>query len=257
MPELPDVEVFKQYLDANALHKKIDDVEVREKRLLENISAKKLKEKITGKKFKSSRRHGKHLFVKVDGGALVLHFGMTGKLHYYQDADDEPDHARVIFHYTNGYHLAYQNMRMFGKVTFTDDIDDFIEKKELGPDAANLSFDEFTDLMESKSSMVKSAFMDQSLMSGMGNIYSDEALYQAKIHPKRQTGDLSEAELKTLYDKMMHVLEEAIKRQVTEFPDSFLINHRKEGADCPGCGGEVKKIKVSSRSTYYCPDCQK
>lgn len=257
MPELPDVEVFKRYFDSTALHQKIAKVEVREERMIKNIPVDEFKTEIKGTEFVSTGRHGKHLFGYLSNGKIVImHFGMTGELKYYTEPDEEPDHARVIYHFENGYHLAYDNMRMLGKVTLTDDLDAYIQEEELGPNADRLSFEEFRDLLSTKRGMIKSAFMDQSLMAGMGNIYSDEALYQAEIHPKRQVPDLSDQEIRILYDTMQDVIETAVEHQVTDFPDHFLINYRDEDAQCPNCGGQIRKIKVSSRSTYYCPECQ-
>jgi len=258
MPELPDVEVFRRYLDSTALHQKISSVEIRKERLLEDVSPDDFKKSVEGNEFSSSHRHGKHLFARLNSGSsVVLHFGMTGELKYYKDPADEPDHARVVFHFDNGYHLGYDNMRMLGKVALTDEIDEYVENEGLGPDAGRLSFEEFKDLLDGKRGMIKSAFMDQSLLAGMGNIFSDETLFQAGIHPKRQVGNLSEKDVETLYEKMMEVIEKAVVCQVSDFPDYFLINYRDEDAECPRCDGEIEKIKVSSRSTYFCPKCQK
>ncbi|MBD3274123.1 MAG: DNA-(apurinic or apyrimidinic site) lyase, partial [Candidatus Marinimicrobia bacterium] len=187
MPELPDVEVFRQYLDSTALYQKVSGVEIRKERLLEDISPGDFKKAVEGSEFSASHRHGKHLFAQLNSGsAVVLHFGMTGKLKYYKEPADEPDHARVVFHFDNGYQLGYDNMRMLGKVALTEDIDDYIARQDLGPDAGRIRIEEFKDLLASKRGMIKSAFMDQSLMAGMGNIFSDETLFQAGIHPKRQ-----------------------------------------------------------------------
>jgi formamidopyrimidine-DNA glycosylase len=257
MPELPDVEVFRQYFDSTALHQKISEVEIKKERLLEDVSPDHFKQSVQGYEFSGSHRHGKHLFARLNsGGSVVLHFGMTGELKYYKDPADEPDHARVVFHFENGYHLGYDNMRMLGKVALTDEIDDYIEKEKLGPDAGRLSPEVFKNLLGGKRGMIKSAFMDQSLMAGMGNIFSDETLFQSGIHPKRQVGELSENEIEMLYEKMMEVIEKSVECQISDFPDYFLINYRDEDAECPRCGGQVEKIKVSSRSTYLCPNCQ-
>ncbi|HKJ68658.1 MAG TPA: DNA-formamidopyrimidine glycosylase family protein [bacterium] len=259
MPELPDVEVFRQYFDATSLHQRVTAVDTRDARVLEDITPETFREALTGREFAASSRHGKNFFAHLDAGNfLLLHFGMTGELKYFEHPDQEPDHTRVLFTFDNGWHLGYVNMRMLGKVNVISSIDEYVEKQSLGPDALQLSYDQFAGLLSSKRGMIKSAFMDQSLMAGLGNIYSDEVLYQSGIHPKRQMTGLGEDQYHTLYKKMCEVLNTAIDCQVdtTEFPENYLIKHRDQEDTCPRCGGDIRKIKVSSRSTYFCPDCQ-
>ena len=106
MPELPDVEVFKQYIDATSLHQEIEAVDVRSREMLEDLSAEKLTSRMKGRSLASNRRHGKHLFITVDeDGWLMLHFGMTGNLAYFKDMEKDPPHDRVLFSFTNGYHI--------------------------------------------------------------------------------------------------------------------------------------------------------
>ena len=115
MPELPDVAIFKRYLDATALHKKKTDVEIRDSQVLAGISAKKLSSRLTGQEFSATTRRGKYLFAHLDENVLVMHFGMTGHLHYYKDPNEEPDYSQVLFTFKNGYHLAYVMPRKLGE----------------------------------------------------------------------------------------------------------------------------------------------
>lgn len=260
MPELPDVEVFRRYFNSTALHQKIERVEVRKEKMLSGVSPDRFRHEPVGKEFLETARHGKHLFARLDSHLWVmLHFGMTGKLQYYKNPDEEPAHARVLFHFDNGYQLAYDNMRMLGKVSLVEDYDQYIRENGLGPDALSLEYNDFANLLSQKRGMIKSAFMDQSFIAGLGNIYVDEILFHCDIHPKSQVSDLSDDLRQKLFDTMNQVLETAIDRQVNveQFPDDYLLGHREPDAECPKCGGTIQKIKVSSRSTYFCEQHQK
>lgn len=260
MPELPDLEVFRRYFDSTALHQKIREVRILEDRLLEDITPARFRERITGKTFESTHRHGKYLSAVLDdSSAVILHFGMTGFLSYYKESTDESRHPRVIFDFDNGYHLAYDNMRMLGKVGYTEDMDEYIRRQGLGPDAGRVDFTQFSQILAGKRGMIKSAFMDQSALAGLGNIYTDELLFHAGFHPKAQVTDLTERDYRLLFDTMQEVLLTAIEEKVNpaNFPPGYLLGHRSEGTPCPKCGeGEIRKTKVSSRSTYFCPSHQ-
>lgn len=142
MPELPDVEVFKQYLDATSLHQEIEDVDVRNRKILEDTSVQELGKGLNGRRLESTYRHGKYLFAQLDDDNwLMLHFGMTGKLKYFKVMEKEPEHDRLLLEFSNGYHLAYDCQRMLGHVALIEDAAAFIEEKELGPDALDDDFD--------------------------------------------------------------------------------------------------------------------
>lgn len=260
MPELPDVEVFRRYLDSTSLHQTITEVDVLEPRILKEANPKDLSEVVVGHRFEQSTRRGKNMFIQLSDSPvnLLMHFGMTGHLKYFQNPEEEPDHTRILFTFDNGYHLAYDNMRKLGKVMILPDPAEYIQQESLGPDALEVGKQEFIDLLSGRRGMLKSAFMDQTLIAGLGNIYSDEVLFQAKIHPKRSATDMDEQEMDTLFHKMREVLQTAIECQanVADFPAGYLINRRDAGESCPRCGDPIKKIKVSSRSTYVCESCQ-
>jgi len=259
MPELPDVEVFKRYFDATSLDQSIEQIEVKEERLLEDTSPRRMREDPVGKSFESTLRHGKNLFAKLDSNLwLLLHFGMSGFLKYYKNPDEASEHPRVIFHFDNGYKLAYDNMRMFGKVSLLEDVGTYLQEQELGPDALSLKQDDFKEMLNNKRGMIKSALMDQSFIAGLGNIYVDELLFQAGVHPKSQTTALDEQTAEKVYNNMNMVLQTAINHNVNveQFPDNYLINRRTPDIDCPVCGGKIRKAKVSSRSTYFCENHQ-
>ena len=260
MPELPDVEVFRKYMDSTSLHQRIVEVEVRADAVLGETTPQQLKEKVLNHQFSATRRHGKHLFAGLeDGGWLMLHFGMTGFLKYFKDQEESSDHVRILFRFENDYNLAYDCQRKLGRVEPIDRPETFINEQELGPDVLSEGFDfnQFQKLLEGSRAMVKSALMDQNTMAGLGNVYSDEALFDAGIHPRTKVSDVSEEDLRKLYASIKDVLTTAIDSQVD--PDKmaeFLLTHREEGSECPRCQGGIAKTKVSGRGTYFCPRCQ-
>ncbi len=257
MPELPDVEIFKKEA-GKAKNAKVKSTEVKGTKVL-NVSQSELKSFLEDKKIEDISRRGKHLFLKVGKNqALVMHFGMTGELQYAKNGDNAPDYAQCVFNMENEDALYYISKRKLGRIDVAEDIDEYIKKSGLGPDAMQISKEEFLEKLKNSNSGIKSFLMDQSLISGIGNIYSDEILFQSKLNPRFKAKKLSSQQAEELYDQMMHVLETAIEKQadVSRFPDSFLLPHRKEGNKCPRCNGEIQKISVSGRTGYYCPDCQ-
>jgi formamidopyrimidine-DNA glycosylase len=259
MPELPDVEAYKKYMDSKALHQKIKEVEVQDKSILKT-SPKTLQDKFTDQEFEKSTRIGKNLLVQSQNEHwLILHFGMTGYLEYYKKDKGAPKYSKVIFHFDNHHCLSFINKRKLGSVDITADVEGWRKDKKIGPDALDLDLAEFREIISRKKSRIKTALTDQSAIAGIGNIYADEILFQARIHPELSINDISDDQVKELYGKMKQVLETAIKHdaQPDDLPSHYLLHHRKEGNDCPKCGGKIEKITIAGRSSYVCPACQK
>lgn len=260
MPELADVEVYRQYLNATTLHQAIEHTHVESSDILADTTPQALGRALKDNQFNSTRRHGKYLFIELhNGGWLVMHFGMTGSLEYFGADKKAPDHTRLLLSFKNGHRLAYVAPRKLGRITLTDAPRTFIDAHDLGPDALALSPAEFKQLAEGRRGGVKAWLMDQQTIAGIGNIYSDEILFQARIHPKTRVGALDEKALDTLYHKMHKVFDAAIKARADpeQMPDSFLLPHREKGGKCPNCSGKIKKISISGRNGWYCPACQK
>ena len=149
MPELPEVETFKRYLDNTSLHQRITNVEVRDAYVLKRVSARELVRRLKGRRFEKSLRHGKHLFVRVgDELWLRLHFGMTGSLEYLNQNRVAPRTARVIFRFANNCRLAFEDQRKFGEVELIENVDEFLQARGLGPDALEISFPQFKAIMK-------------------------------------------------------------------------------------------------------------
>ncbi len=259
MPELPDIAVLKIYLDATSLHKEIEDVEVKHVKILQDISSRSLVRELKGKRFERSLRHGKYLFVELNQGPWVsLHFGMTGSLEYHKRNRDAPQYTRVAFVFSQNYELAYISKRLLGAVSLSDSPEEFIERHGLGPDALDLDLQRFKRLLDGRRGGIKSALMNQELMAGIGNVYSDEILFQAGVMPVAKVQALDEERIETLYDSMQTVLTTAIEHKAnpSQFPETFLTPQRTEAARCPRCGGPIRKKQVSQRAAYFCPHCQ-
>jgi len=187
MPELPEVEVFRQYMNSTSLHKKISNVEVKSKTILGKVSLHSLRTRLKDHQFISTTGYGKYLFAKTDNeDFLVIHFGMTGFLKYYKNSDEATKHIRLLIKFNNGYNLVFDDVRKLGRVYLVDNYKQFIKKKKLGidPIRGKINFSAFKKIINGRKGSVKSVLMNQQIFAGIGNIYSDEILFQAKINPK-------------------------------------------------------------------------
>jgi len=259
MPELPDVEGFRRYWSATALHQAIVSVEVRAPGLLEGVSEAAMNRRLVDRAFASAHRHGKWLFVEVTrDGYLALHFGMTGGLAYFKAPAEAHRHARMVLDFDTGYRLAYIAARKLGHLALADDIAAFCRKRGLGPDALRIGRDSFVEQLGRRRGRIKTALMGQDLVAGLGNVWVDEALFQSGIHPETPCHRLPRRTLERLYRVMRRVLRVGIREAIQGggFPSGYLRGHRTEGEPCPRCGMPLRRLRINQRSTYYCPRCQ-
>jgi formamidopyrimidine-DNA glycosylase len=186
---------------------------------------------------------------------------MTGQLKYFKVMEKEPEYDRLLITFANGYHLAYDAMRKLGEVQLLDDVGQFVADHELGPDALSpdLDAETFVEKFSGRRGMIKPALMNQTIIAGLGNVYSDEILFQVGVHPRTKVDDLDTKQLKEIYQTMKEVLHTAIENQADpeRFPDSYITQQRHKGGRCPVCGEELQSVKVSGRTAYYCPNRQK
>ncbi len=260
MPELPDVEIFKRYLDATSLHQRIDDVDVRNAYILKEVTMRELVRGLKGRRFESSRRHGKHLFVRADGELwLRLHFGMTGLLQYFKNDEQAPRHARVLFVFANNHRLAFDDQRQFGQIGLLKDVDEFLKKRALGPDALEIDLAKFRKILGKRRGAVKSILLNQRLIAGIGNIYADEILFRARMHPATEISRLDDKARTKLFRATRYILEKAIaaKADMNQMPKSWLLPHRGKGGKCPRCGRKLRSARIGGRTAWFCPHCQK
>lgn len=258
MPELPDVETFRRRLAHTGLHRTIHRVEVRDPAMLHGVERDRLRRALRGSELTTTRRHGKHLFAKTDDAWLVEHFGMTGYLLPADSADELPEHTRFVLYFEDGRALALVDQRRLGSIGLVDDPDRFIEQEQLGPDALSIDEAELSELLADRRGGLKSALMDQQLVAGIGNIYSDEILFQARIHPSHSARELDAASRRRLHRRIGRVLWAAIGRQADpgRLPRSWLLRHRQDGAACPRGNGYVRRLRPQGRGSFYCPTCQ-
>ena len=249
-------------LDATCLGRTIGNVVVNDARILAGVSAAQLAHRLSGACLRRSRRHGKYLLVGLEPADwLIMHFGINGSLQHFARDEQDPPCDRVRFDFVDGHHLAYVNPRLLGQVGLTTDPDAFITDEGLGPDALDERFDfaAFEKLVSGRRRDVKSLLMDQAAIAGIGNIYSDEILFHAGLHPQTRCDRLDGKARQRLFRSMKDLLRTALnagagaERLADKLPGSFLIPHRSKGGRCPHCGGELASVKFSGRTAYYCP----
>jgi formamidopyrimidine-DNA glycosylase len=260
MPELPEVETFKRYLDRTSLHRRIIAVDVRDSYVLKRVSARELARRLKRRRFESSRRHGKHLFVRVgDQIWLRLHFGMTGSLEHLKHHQEAPNSARVIFRFVNNDRLAFDDQRKFGEIELIADVDEFLQARGIGADALEIGLLQFKAIVGKHRGAVKAILLNQRLIAGIGNLYADEILFRARMHPATEAGRLSDKDLSRLFRATGYVLEKAIalKTNFNRLPKSWLLTRRGKHGQCPQCGRPLKSAIVGGRTSWFCAYCQK
>lgn len=296
MPELPEVQTIVDDLKKKIIGLQIVDVWTDACQLIKKPSFENFKKQIKGAKIEEIERRGKNIFIfltksyKLNTKKLILliHQKLTGHLLYgkwqmengkWQPIEKGPleetvnNYIHLILFLNNGKMLALSDLRKFAKVILSSpsDIENLKEIKELGPDPLdkNFNFEEFKKLIKSEKRKIKEVLMDQSVISGMGNIYSDEILWQAKIHPLKLANQLADLEIKNLYKAMHSVLEKAIKMRGTSISDfrdpegrpgnyaEIRAVYQREGEKCRRCGAIIKRIKIGGRSARFCPKCQR
>lgn len=271
MPELPEVETIKSQLKRIAKGKKIKEVEVRLPKLVK-YPLKEFKKIVEGKRIIGFFRRGKLLIIELSNKySLVIHLKLSGQLIYLGEIGK---HSHIIYHFTDKTHLVHNDLRQFGYVKVVDKkgLDELIEKEKYGPEplSKKFTFKLFKELLEKrKKSKIKTLLMDQTFIVGIGNIYASEILFLARTLPMRKVETLKEEEIKKIYQSIKKILLLAIKRKGSSANDyldargekgtflSIAKVYQKEGQSCPVCGGKIKRIKMNTRSTFYCPKCQK
>lgn len=264
MPELPDVEGFRRYLDRHARGRQIVRVEVPDAEIVRNRSAQGLGRALRGARFAAPARHGKWLIAPLarDGAGtrptLLLHFGMTGLLRWSTPDADRHPHDRVIF-VCEGGELRYNNMRRFGGVWLARDERERAQVTgPLGPDAATIEREEFERLIAARRGAVKAALMDQRLVAGVGNLLSDEILWRARIHPRTPVPRLGAGQRHRLYESLRAAVGESIRYGQVPHGQRWLTRVRDDrDARCPRCGTRLRRATVAGRTAVWCPRCQR
>jgi formamidopyrimidine-DNA glycosylase len=287
MPELPEIEIVKRSLNKMINHAKIINVKVKNKNLRYQLPNNFNKKLVNEKILKISRR-SKYLIFHFRKKILLIHLGMTGKLllmkknnkemfktSFYYDLNIISKHNHVYFILNNGYILIYNDVRRFGFIKFYKNINinNIIFLKKLGVEPLNKFFNTiyFQKFIKNKKKNIKNLLMDQKFVSGVGNIYANEALFMSKINPSRLSSDLKKEEIKKLISCIKNILKFSILKGGSSIRDfknpsgkigdfqSFFKVYGKENKNCSriSCKGKIKRISISSRSSFYCNTCQK
>jgi formamidopyrimidine-DNA glycosylase len=259
VPELPDVETYRRRLAEAGMHRLIERVRLTDRAALRGVSVSRFTAALQGKALVDTGRRGKHLFAATsDGATLVLHFGMTGRLEVDRPPDPPGQHERLALLLEDGGTVTVIDPRRLGFITVVDDRDEYCREHDLGPDALTVGLGDLRRLLRTYRGGVKSLLMNQSRVAGIGNIYSDEILFQARIDPRRTAASLDDGEVRRLHRQMLRVLRLAADRGAdpTRLPRGWLLPHREDGGACPRGNGEIEKIHLVGRGCYWCPACQ-
>ena len=261
MPELPEVENRLFYFRRTALGQCVERVIVTAPGMIKSSGARRFADNLRGRCFASAHRRGKYLIITLDDERLlILHFGMGGDLNYYDSPDDRPEFTRIEFILTNGKRLAFTCPRKICRVMLVDDLAKVPALRDMGPepDAKEFSLAYLGRLLEqSPSRQIKPLLMDQKKIAGVGNIYADEILFEAKVRPDRRASTLGEEEARRIHRETRRVLRRAIRTGGDEeFPSDFLVSRNARGAKCKACGRPIESKKIGGRTAYFCPECQ-
>ena len=275
MPELPEVETIKKSLENKLIGQKLKNITVFNQKFILKNKIKNL-DTIVNTKLLSIERKGKYLIFFFEKEFLLFHLGLTGAFLLFNDKkDEEKITIKEKKHFILGFQfekhkLFYSDIRKFGKIKKAkiEEISALKELKNLGKDALEINFEEFKTIFLKRNRNIKNLLMDQKVISGLGNIYVNELLFRAQISPFKNSKDLKEEEIKSLFFQMKELLKEAInfrgssiKNYVDaqgkkgEFQNRFLVYGKKNGI-CPKCGESLRYQKLFQRGTFYCPNCQ-
>jgi formamidopyrimidine-DNA glycosylase len=271
MPELPEVETIVKGLQKTVVGRKIKSINVIFPGIVKQ-ETEKFRKNAEKTKIVKVRRRGKYILIDLSNGKTILaHLGMTGNFLLVKSSSpwNKHDHLIIRF-YENHKELRYNDQRKFGKLKSfpTCKEKNVSELEKLGPESLNISASDFINLFQKRKGRIKSALLNQQIIAGLGNIYADESLFEAKIHPAQRIDKLSPQRLKRLHQAIQKILRKAIKAGGSSIENyynvngeigSFQLQHKvygREGLPCKKCGTKIKRIKINQRSSYFCPKCQ-
>ena len=259
MPELPDVEGYRNVLESCASGREIRRVEVRDAGVLHEIGARGLAAALEGWRFGVPERRGKWLLARTDGEpTLLLHFGMTGQLVCAGPRDAVQAYDRVLITTVDERQLRFRDQRKLQGLWLARDESDVDRLLgDQGPDAARIGGDEFEALLASRRGRLKPTLTDQTVVAGLGNLLADEILWRARLRPDSRPNALSHAERRHLYTQMRSTLRSAVAAGCVPPRESWLTGHRDDvEPTCPRCGNPLRRTRMAGRGTVWCPHCQ-
>ena len=263
MPELPEVETVTRSL-APLVGRRIVSAEFRNLRILRGGNPDRLSARLAGHRIGAIKRYGKFIVMALkDGGYLLVHLGMTGRLLLGGPAGK---HTHAIFTFDRGV-LLFDDSRQFGCIQFSEEFPQRVAR--LGPEPLEVEFDVFAAALKRHKTRIKALLLNQTFLRGIGNIYADEALFRAGIHPLALAYRLRADRPRRLYTAIVEVLNEAIDAggsSISDYVDAegrkgfFQFSHRvyqRTGEPCVTCGTPIRRVLVAQRSSHFCPSCQK
>ena len=269
MPELPEVETIKRDLETKIVGLCFTGVTLSWPRMLQNLTPEALNRRLTSQCIEGITRRGKYLILQLSHGeALILHLRMSGSLRMDTACSDDP-YIRAIFYFDNGAKLYFRDPRKFGMIWLVEDKEQVTGK--LGPEPLDTSFTakDLQSILSTHTAPIKAILCDQTVIAGIGNMYADEALFEASIHPLREANTLSKDEIKRLHHAIGEVLKKAIEgggASISDYrrPDGksgeaqfvFKVAHLS-GKKCDRCGTPIERIPIRKRGSYFCPKCQR
>lgn len=269
MPELPEIYNLAGQMDKALKGKTVKGVEVRQEKCL-NVPLDEFLRLVAGKRIGPITQHGKWIFVKLEPDAyFLLNLGMGGNLLYHRPGESLPEKFQAALTFNDDSRLSI-GFWWFGYVHAIKDLQGHSMTLKLGPSPVDPAFtlEKFNGLLRGKRGSIKTALLDQSFIAGIGNVYAQDILFKAKLHPERKISTLAEYEIKALHEAIRGNLEEAIaaggiapEKDLYGKPgrltiDFFKVGYR-EGKPCPVCGMTIEKIKTGSTASYICPKCQR
>lgn len=265
MPERPDVELYRRRLDAGVLDRPIVRVDVADASSLDHLSAADLAARLTGERLTATRRHGKHLLAGLSGGSwLTFHFGMNGVLQCLGAGEAEPRYLKVRLVFGDDGAVVFADKRVLGRVGLAADVAAFIRDAGLGRDALDDGFAAATlsAALSRPRLAVKAVLLDQAAVAGIGNLYADEILFQARLLPLTVAATLDAVAAHHLHATIRRVLTEAItcgagaEHYLERLPADFLLPHCHHGGHFPRCGGGLRTFALGGRTGYLCAHFQ-
>ena len=268
MPELPEVETIKNELSPCIVGWKFTGVTIHDAKLVRQPPVEEFRQKLLGQKVDSLQRRGKYLIFHLSGSeVLIIHLRMSGVLLLYPKQPDK--YARVVFHLDNGSQLIFADRRRLGALWLVEEEQAIVGKLGPEPLAAEFTFETLARRLQKHRAPIKAVLLDQAFIAGIGNMYADEALFAAKIHPLREANSLAPQEIRNLHQAIRDVLWSAISSKGASVdtykrPDgelgtaqfNFRVAHLG-GKPCPICGAAIQRLAVRNRGSYFCPNCQK
>ncbi len=264
MPELPEVETIVRSLRPELAGKTILDADVRWARTIATPSARKFKERIRGQRIECVDRRAKFFRLTLSKDSLFVHLRMSGDLFIKEKTEAPQKHDRLSLTLSSGRKLVFNDARKFGRVWLTDDPACVVG--DLGPEPLDAAFtaELFYEMLQSRRRRLKPLLLDQTFLAGLGNIYTDEALHMAKLHPLAASDAVKREQADVLHEAIRVVLNEGIRRNGAsidwvyrggEYQNQFRV-YGREGQPCPVCGTKIRRLVVGQRGTHICPRCQ-